>query len=97
MCCLLLLLQVHAGAALQQLQPDLPAAPAARHEYGSMDVTLEVVPDMATAIHYIHTYGSSHTDSIVTEDATTAEQFLRSVDSACVFHNTSTRFADGFR
>eukprot|EP00877_Chromochloris_zofingiensis_P000425 jgi/Chrzof1/10383/Cz04g39260.t1 len=89
--------KVHAGAALQQLQPDLPAAPAARHEYGSMDVTLEVVPDMATAIHYIHTYGSSHTDSIVTEDATTAEQFLRSVDSACVFHNTSTRFADGFR
>eukprot|EP00882_Tetradesmus_deserticola_P002291 GHRQ01002445.1.p1 GENE.GHRQ01002445.1~~GHRQ01002445.1.p1 ORF type:complete len:428 (+),score=166.86 GHRQ01002445.1:479-1762(+) len=91
--------QVHAGDRLKQLQPDttLPAAPSARHEYSSLDLTLEVVPDMAAAIDHIHANGSGHTESIVTEDSAAADAFLRGVDSACVFHNASTRFADGFR
>jgi delta-1-pyrroline-5-carboxylate synthetase len=90
---------VHAGERLKELQPDteLPPAPSGRHEYSSLDVTLEVVPDMAAAIDHIHANGSGHTESIVTEDAEAAEAFLRGVDSACVFHNASTRFADGFR
>eukprot|EP00878_Enallax_costatus_P005505 GHUV01005777.1.p1 GENE.GHUV01005777.1~~GHUV01005777.1.p1 ORF type:complete len:429 (+),score=87.70 GHUV01005777.1:180-1466(+) len=91
--------QVHAGDKLKQLQPDskLPAAPSQRHEYSSMDVTLEVVPDLAAAIDHIHANGSGHTETIVTEDSEAAEAFLRGVDSACVFHNASTRFSDGFR
>lgn len=91
--------QVHAGEALQQAAPDaqLPAAPAARHEYSSLDVTLEVVDDLGAAIDHIHEHGSSHTDVIVTEDGAAADAFLRGVDSACVFHNASSRFADGFR
>ena len=49
------------------------------------------------AIDYIHANGSSHTDCIITANKDRAAEFLRRVDSACVFHNASTRFADGFR
>merc|ERR1712020_713334 len=53
--------------------------------------------DMEEAIGHIHHYGSSHTEVIVTEDQGAADRFLAAVDSACVFHNVSSRFADGFR
>jgi gamma-glutamyl phosphate reductase len=52
---------------------------------------------MDEAIDHIHKNGSSHTESIVTDNTATAEDFLRRVDAACVDHNTSTRFSDGFR
>ena len=49
------------------------------------------------AINHINTYGSRHTDGIVTEDQQVADSFGNQVDAANVFHNCSTRFADGFR
>lgn len=66
-------------------------------EYGDLMVSLELVDSIDDAINHIHCHGSSHTECIVTEDKSVAKRFLRGVDSACVFHNASTRFADGYR
>ena len=58
---------------------------------------MKVVASLKEATDHIQKYGSRHTESIVTNDRETAETFLRSIDSAGVFHNCSTRFADGLR
>jgi glutamate-5-semialdehyde dehydrogenase len=66
-------------------------------EYSDLILAIRVVHDIAEAVEHIHRYGSSHTETIVTNDDTAAARFLQEVDSAGVFHNASTRFADGFR
>lgn len=67
-----------------------------RTEYLDLVLSIRVVPDLDTAIDHINRYGSHHTDCIVTADAAAARTFLTRVDSAGVYHNVSTRFADGF-
>jgi glutamate-5-semialdehyde dehydrogenase len=64
-------------------------------EYLDLILSIKVVSSIDEAIDHINTHGSHHTDTIVTEDHAAADRFLRSVDSACVFHNVSNRFADG--
>lgn len=58
---------------------------------------MEIVKDVDAAIAHIHKFGSSHTDVIITENQEAAEHFKSQVDSACVFFNASSRFADGYR
>ncbi len=65
-------------------------------EYLDYTLSIRVVDDLSAAIDHINRYGSGHTDCIVTEDTAAAKVFMTRVDSAGVYHNVSTRFADGF-
>lgn len=66
-------------------------------EYGDKILSYKFVDSVDEAIEHINTYGSGHTDSIITKNAENAEKFMNNVDSAGVYMNASTRFADGFR
>jgi glutamate-5-semialdehyde dehydrogenase len=66
-------------------------------EYSNLIVSIRIVNSLEEAIKHVDTYGSGHTESIVTENKAAATQFMNSIDAASVFHNVSTRFADGFR
>ena len=67
------------------------------HEYGDKILSFKTVKNVDEAIEHINTYGSGHTDSIITKNTENAEKFMNKVDSAGVYFNASTRFADGFR
>jgi len=66
-------------------------------EYLDLIMNVKIVDSLDEAISHIHRYGSAHTDAIVTENKENAQRFLNEVDSAGVYWNASTRFADGFR
>ena len=65
-------------------------------EYLDYKLSIKTVASMDEAIGHINHFGSHHTDCIVTEDQAAAAEFMKRVDSAGVYHNVSTRFADGF-
>jgi len=74
------------------------AAEMMKCEYGDLTCLVEIVDNVDEAIDWIHANGSGHTEAIVCdENDPVGEKFLQSVDAACVFMNTSTRFADGYR
>lgn len=66
-------------------------------EYGDKILSYKFVNSLNEAIEHINQYGSGHTDSIITNNIHNAEKFMNNVDSAGVYFNCSTRFADGFR
>lgn len=85
-------------AALQLSEIQLIDKPESwSHEYGDKILSFKTVKNVDEAIKHINTYGSGHTDSIITKDIENAEKFMNKVDSAGVYFNASTRFADGFR
>lgn len=66
-------------------------------EYLDYILSIKIVDSLDEAIDHINHYGSHHTDCIITEDEAAASRFMANVDSAGVYQNCSTRFADGFR
>lgn len=89
--------KVNKGAHASMSKFDLPEAPSVKIEYSNMEVTIEVVASLDEAVNHINQYSSHHTDSIITTNQENAVEFIKRIDSACVFHNASTRWADGFR
>ena len=84
--------------ALEDADIELISTPESWHnEYSDKILAYKIVHSLDEAIEHINTYSSGHTESIITEDEKNAKIFMNAVDSAGVYHNVSTRFADGFR
>lgn len=85
----------------EEIRQVISCGPASEEDFSTeyLDYILSVktVEDVEEAISHINTYGSHHTDCIITEDPRTAALFMQMVDSAGVYQNCSTRFADGYR
>ena len=82
--------------ALPLLPGAIPASEADwSTEYLALILAVKTVPGLEEAIRFTDRYGSHHSDGIVTADTQVAERYLAAVDSACVYHNASTRFTDG--
>ncbi len=65
-------------------------------EYLDLILAVKVVKNTQAAIDHINTFGSQHSDAIITKSEKEAELFFKSVDSACLYVNASTRFTDGY-
>ena len=85
----------------EEVQAIVPCEPATESdwstEYLALTISVKLVDSVDEAISHINRYGSHHTDAIMTENDATADHFMQLVDSAGVYQNCSTRFADGFR
>ncbi len=66
-------------------------------EYGDLIISVKIVDGIDDAISFINRHGSHHTDAIISKDRENISRFIKNVDSADVFVNASTRFADGYR
>lgn len=84
--------------AIKKAGVELVFTPESWHkEYSDTILAVKEVSSIEEAIDHINEYSSGHTESIITENRENAQLFLSAIDSAGVYHNVSTRFADGFR
>jgi len=91
--------EIRGDAATRARAPGIAAATDGDFgfEFGANVIAVKQVAGLDEALAHIAQHGSKHTEAIVTGDAAAAERFLAEVDAAGVFHNASTRFADGYR
>ena len=64
-------------------------------EYLDYIIGVILVKDVEGAAAHINRYGSRHSEVIITDSYANGRIFQQLVDSACVYHNASTRFSDG--
>ena len=83
----------------KEILPDIESATEEdwATEYSDLILAIRVVDSLEAAIDHISTYGSRHTEAIATTNQAAADKFMSQIDAAGVYHNCSTRFADGFR
>jgi glutamate-5-semialdehyde dehydrogenase len=91
--------EMRADEPTRKRHPNLVAATDADfgHEFGAPIIAIKQVKGLDEAMAFIDAHGSRHTEAIITRDKAAAERFLAEVDAAGVYHNASTRFADGYR
>ena len=89
---------VHGCAESLAVCPDMLPATDADYgkEYLGYEISCKVVSGVDEAIAHINKYSTHHSETIISADDAVADKFLKEVDSACVYHNASTRFTDGF-
>ena len=91
--------ELRGDAQTRRILKGYPVKPAVEKDWGTeyldLILSVKVVGSLREAIQHIQRYGSGHSDAIVTRSKTHAEEFLKRVDSACVYVNASTRFTDG--
>ena len=81
--------------ALKYLDGNLASKQNYATEYDDYICNIKVVNDVIEAIEHIYDYSTKHSESIITKNNDTAKYFMDALDSACVYHNASTRFTDG--
>lgn len=91
--------EIRGDESARKILPDIKLATEDdwKTEYLDYILSIKIVENLDETISHINKYGSGHTDSIVSENSDNVHKFMQLVDSACVFHNCSTRFSDGYR
>ena len=89
---------IHGDQTVKDQDPSILLATTEDYatEYLDLEIAMKVVESTEEAIDHINTYGTKHSEAIISETDEHVLAFLNDIDAACVYHNASTRFTDGF-